>query len=198
MSFPAPVQSIWYAITISLSLILRPSSEPWSEDYFNADQHRGWFRLQWSLNEKLKTALAGRTPLVIGFDNVPSEGQRLFKVMLTGTTKANVNLEGYGSIEADAFILNQEQALDLNRHLEQSALAIKSSMTKWEYGLAYYDDGLIEAHPEYMNDMQGAPQNIAHFLEMAGEKGWEMCSLLPGKTDKPHDTVLVFKRPLEQ
>jgi hypothetical protein len=69
-------------------------------------------------------------------------------------------------------------------------------MTKWQYGLAYYNpDGLIEAHGEYMNDMQGARQSIAPFLLEAGEKGWEMCGLLPGKSDKPHDSCLVFKRP---
>jgi len=68
-------------------------------------------------------------------------------------------------------------------------------MTKWQYGLAYYTDGVIEAHGEYMNDMQGAPQSIAHFLEEAGEKGWEMCGLLPGKTDQKHNTCLVSKRP---
>ncbi len=44
-------------------------------------------------------------------------------------------------------------------------------MTKWKYGLAYYTDGTIEAHPEYMNDLQGGAQNIAHFLESAGDKG---------------------------
>jgi len=71
-------------------------------------------------------------------------------------------------------------------------------MTQWEYGLAYYDhDGLIEAHPEYMNDMQGARQSIAPFLEEAGEKGWEMCGLLPGKTTQPHNSCLVFKRPAD-
>ena len=63
-------------------------------------------------------------------------------------------------------------------------------MTKWQYGLAYYTDGTIEAHPEYMNDMQGlGKQSIAHFFEIAGGKGWELCTFLP------HDECLVFKRP---
>jgi hypothetical protein len=66
-------------------------------------------------------------------------------------------------------------------------------MTKWRYGLAYYNDGVIEAHPEYMNDIEGGEQSIAHFLEQAGEKGWEMCGLLPDKSGK-HD-CLVSKRP---
>jgi hypothetical protein len=70
---------------------------------------------------------------------------------------------------------------------------IMAKLTKWQYGLAYYNtEGVIEAHGEYMNDMQGlGQQSIAHFLEIAGEKGWEMCTLLPGKTT----AMLVFKRP---
>ena len=64
-------------------------------------------------------------------------------------------------------------------------------MTKWNYGLAYYNDGVIEPHGEYMNDMSPGEQAIAHFLEEAGEKGWELCALLPGKTT----SCLVFKRP---
>lgn len=74
-------------------------------------------------------------------------------------------------------------------------MTVEHIMTKWKYGLAYFIDGTIEAHPEYMSDMDGGPQSIAHFLEEAGEKGWELCTLLQGKTDKPHDSCLVFKRP---
>ena len=68
-------------------------------------------------------------------------------------------------------------------------------MTKWQYGLAYYNDGILEAHGTYMSDMEGGAQSIASFLEQAGEKGWELCTLLPGKTDMKHDSCLVFKRP---
>jgi hypothetical protein len=68
-------------------------------------------------------------------------------------------------------------------------------MTKWQYGLAYFSDWTIEAHLEYMNDMGGAPQSVAHFLQEAGEKGWELCAHLTGKADDPHPTCLVFKRP---
>jgi len=67
-------------------------------------------------------------------------------------------------------------------------------MTKWQYGLAYFNDGLIEAHGEYMNDMQGEAQSISHFLQEAGEKGWELCTLLPGKEGTPRNSCLVFKR----
>jgi hypothetical protein len=70
-------------------------------------------------------------------------------------------------------------------------------MTNWQYGLAYYTrGGTIEAHPEYMNDMQGyGEESIAHFFEIAGSKGWELCTLLPGK-DAKDAGCLVFKRPL--
>jgi hypothetical protein len=64
-------------------------------------------------------------------------------------------------------------------------------MTKWQYGLAYFTDGLIEAHADYMNDMEAGPQEIFHFLEEAGELGWELCTLLPHQK-----LCLVFKRPL--
>jgi hypothetical protein len=70
-------------------------------------------------------------------------------------------------------------------------------MTKWEYGLAYYIQGTIEAHPEYMNDLQGLGQrSIAHFLHAAGERGWELCTLLPHE-DVQQPACLVFKRPFE-
>jgi hypothetical protein len=69
-------------------------------------------------------------------------------------------------------------------------------MTKWEYGLAHYDGDLIEADGNYMNDMEGAGRKSIHaFLEEAGEKGWELCTFLPGNTDKPHEMCVLFKRP---
>lgn len=64
-------------------------------------------------------------------------------------------------------------------------------MTKWEYGLAMYvAAGGIEAHGEYMNDMQGVGElGMAEFFKIAGGKGWELCAFLPD------DRCLVFKRP---
>lgn len=68
-------------------------------------------------------------------------------------------------------------------------------MTKWRYGLAHFDGISIEAHGEYMNDMPCGAQSIPQFLQDAGEKGWELCTVIPGKTDKPHDRCIIFKRP---
>ena len=69
-------------------------------------------------------------------------------------------------------------------------------MTQWQYGLAYYTRGTIEAHLEYMSDVAGdGPQSIAHFLESAGQRGWELCTLLPSESDA-HPGCLVFKRPV--
>jgi hypothetical protein len=75
---------------------------------------------------------------------------------------------------------------------------LKMLMTAWQYGLAYYSaDGKVEAHPEYMNDMQGrGEQNVPHFFADAGGKGWEFCTFLPLKDAKGHDGYLIFKRPL--
>jgi hypothetical protein len=71
-------------------------------------------------------------------------------------------------------------------------------MTNWQYGLAYYTPGgTIEAHPEYMNDMQGLGElSIAHFFEMVGGKGWELCTFLPSKEGSNLPGCLVFKRPV--
>ena len=68
-------------------------------------------------------------------------------------------------------------------------------MTKWRYGLAYYTNGTIESHPEYMNDIEGGSQSIAQFFQETGKHGWELCTLLPGEPNFP--ACLVFKRPMD-
>jgi hypothetical protein len=65
------------------------------------------------MDDKLKTALAGRSPLVIGFDDIPSHGDQQFITILVKMVRATVNVEGRGSTEADAFILSRKQAFDL-------------------------------------------------------------------------------------
>jgi len=65
-------------------------------------------------------------------------------------------------------------------------------MTKWRYGLADFTSGTIEAHGEYMNDMQAESKELAQFLMTAGEKGWELCGVLP----EEKNSTLVFKRSL--
>ena len=67
--------------------------------------------------------------------------------------------------------------------------------TNWQYGLAHYTPGtfMIEAHAEYMNDMQGGAQHVPEFLRNAGSKGWELCTFLPGRDE--NDGCLLFKRP---
>jgi hypothetical protein len=64
-------------------------------------------------------------------------------------------------------------------------------MTKWNYGLAYYDGGVIEPDAESMTGISPGTHLIAHFFEDAGADGWEFCILLPGKTK----SCLIFKRP---
>ena len=67
-------------------------------------------------------------------------------------------------------------------------------MTKWQYGLAYYGDGVVEPDPESMSGILPGDHSIPHFLEEAGSDGWELCVLLP---EGPRN-CLVFKRPYEQ
>jgi hypothetical protein len=68
-------------------------------------------------------------------------------------------------------------------------------MQKWEYKHGIYQDGQIESHAEWSNAPSG--RGLGHFLDEAGEKGWELCGVLPyPTTGKPDGTLaVIFKRP---
>jgi hypothetical protein len=69
-------------------------------------------------------------------------------------------------------------------------------MQKWQYAHAIYNGVELDPHAE-MNGM--VPGSLGPFLHDAGEKGWEMCGVLPyptsGKTDVT--VAVIFKRPIE-
>src|SRR4030095_4981288 len=68
-------------------------------------------------------------------------------------------------------------------------------MQKWEYMHAIYDGRTIEPHTE-MSDLSTAG-SVAHFVEEAREKGWEMCAAIPYPPSQEPDGTLaiIFQRP---
>jgi hypothetical protein len=71
-------------------------------------------------------------------------------------------------------------------------------MTKWTYAHAIYRNGIIDSHIE-MSDMSGNNRSLGPFLHEAGEKGWELCGVLPYPTSQPTtgpaEWAVIFKRP---
>jgi hypothetical protein len=73
------------------------------------------------------------------------------------------------------------------------------AMQKWQYAIAEYDGGIIEARIDFPDvPISG---DVLPFLNEAGEKGWELCGTLPSpelKTDirSAKMLALVFKRPV--
>jgi hypothetical protein len=65
------------------------------------------------MDNRLRTALAGKIPLVVSLEGIPEEGQTTSIIALARPVNAQVNLEGYGSFQARAFLLTKEQARDL-------------------------------------------------------------------------------------
>lgn len=66
---------------------------------------------------------------------------------------------------------------------------------KWEYGIAYYENGCLSPHVKLMGDVSSAGSNngrysVAHFLENAGEIGWELVCTVDDKSGP----YWVFKR----
>jgi len=77
--------------------------------------------------------------------------------------------------------------------------AYNGAMQKWQYAIADYDGGFIDAR----SDFPEAPTNrdVLEFLRQAGSKGWELCGTLPSPTAQADlqsamILALVFKRPL--
>lgn len=71
-------------------------------------------------------------------------------------------------------------------------------MQKWEYAHAIYKDGLLDPHiKEGLSEI--GQKALGLFLPEAGQKGWELCGVLPYPTaDSPDGTLaVIFKRPLE-
>ena len=64
---------------------------------------------------------------------------------------------------------------------------------EWKYGYATFD-GKELAPTSEMNDV--LPGELQHFLDDAGEKGWELCGILPYPGAKSPDQPLtvIFKR----
>lgn len=70
-------------------------------------------------------------------------------------------------------------------------------MARFEYGLASYLMGTLEADVGSMSDVavDGPFVGIRDFFKTAGEKGWEFCGLLP--TSSLSQEIAVFKRCLD-
>jgi len=77
-------------------------------------------------------------------------------------------------------------------------------MIKWQYGFGLYKSSKQSA--EAFNNMidlaEVGERSLAHFLEIAGEKGWELCTSVPlqERTYGPVEERsygLIFKRPKE-
>lgn len=54
-------------------------------------------------------------------------------------------------------------------------------MTKWQYGFAIYKSPTqsAEAFNNMIDMAEVGEKALARFLEIAGEKGWELCAALP-------------------
>jgi hypothetical protein len=65
------------------------------------------------MEQRLRDALAGRTPLVIAIGDIPYTGDKTIRLVLTKPLRAKINLEGYGETMADGFLLTRKQAFDL-------------------------------------------------------------------------------------
>jgi len=54
-------------------------------------------------------------------------------------------------------------------------------MTKWQYGFAVYKPAKqsAEAFNNMIDMAEIGKKTLARFLEIAGEKGWELCASVP-------------------
>ena len=73
-------------------------------------------------------------------------------------------------------------------------------MQKWQYAHAHYDGATLTPHGE-MSDVVSKPDRVTPFLQEAGEKGWELCGVIPSPAAQPGvggavDLCLIFKRPI--
>jgi len=64
---------------------------------------------------------------------------------------------------------------------------------EWKYGYATFDGKGLAPKSE-MNDI--LPGDLQDFLDEAGEKGWELCGILPNPSLRSADETLtvIFKR----
>jgi hypothetical protein len=75
-------------------------------------------------------------------------------------------------------------------------------MTKWQYGFAEYKPAkrTVEAYNNMIDLAEARKKTIARFLELAGEKGWELCASVPFE-DPTYGPIenqrygMIFKRP---
>jgi hypothetical protein len=75
-------------------------------------------------------------------------------------------------------------------------------MTKWQYGFAVYKPAKqsTEAFNNMIDMAELGEKTLARFLEIAGEKGWELCTSVPFE-ERTYGAVedrsygLIFKRP---
>lgn len=69
-------------------------------------------------------------------------------------------------------------------------------MQKWEYAHAIYKDGQLDPHiSEGLAEI--GSNSLGPFLHEAGQKGWELCGVLPYPSSNKQDDALavIFKRP---
>ena len=77
-------------------------------------------------------------------------------------------------------------------------------MVKWQYGFAAYKPvkRSVEAYNNMTDMGEVGKKTIARFLNIAGEKGWELCTSVPFE-DRAYGPIedriygLIFKRPQE-
>ena len=64
---------------------------------------------------------------------------------------------------------------------------------EWKYGCATFDGRGLDPKSE-MDDV--VPGDLQHFLDEAGEKGWELCGILPSSSvQRPDQTLtVIFKK----
>jgi hypothetical protein len=69
-------------------------------------------------------------------------------------------------------------------------------MQEWEYAHAMYENGLFDPNiKEGLADIQST--DMGPFLHEAGQKGWELCGVLPYPSSKPDGVLaVIFKRPV--
>ncbi len=69
------------------------------------------------MDKALRSRLEGREILVIAIEDLPSKGQATTVMAVTRTVPTTVNIERAGSVDTKAFVLSQEEALQLAQQI---------------------------------------------------------------------------------
>ena len=71
------------------------------------------------MDEELRKQIGDRVPLVILLEGVPADGALQPLAVLAQPAVVDVNLDGFGKLTTNSFLLSKEQALDLTVRLTE-------------------------------------------------------------------------------